>query len=142
MTKGSVTVGCSTVGQIGKGLVVLLGVGCEDTSQDAVYLAEKIANLRIFEDKEGKLNLSVRDIEGEVLVVSQFTLYGDCRKGRRPSFSTAAPPEKAEALYKEFIAHLERLGLRCAQGKFREHMMVEIHNDGPVTLLLDSAKLF
>lgn len=139
---GSVTVGNQTVGEIGKGLVVLLGVGGQDTQDDAKYLAEKISHLRIFEDPQGKLNLSVLDIGGEVLAVSQFTLFGDCRKGRRPSFSSAAHPEVARRLYEDFVQELRQLGLRVATGQFQEHMVVNIINDGPVTILLDSKKEF
>ena len=140
--KAAVTVRGETKGVIGEGLLVFLGVGEEDTSADADYLAEKTANLRIFEDAAGKLNLSCLDIAGECLVVSQFTLYGDCRKGRRPSFSSAAEPEKASLLYEHFVQAIRGLGLRAATGVFREDMLVEIHNHGPVTLLLDSGKNF
>ncbi|MDA8211975.1 MAG: D-aminoacyl-tRNA deacylase [Clostridia bacterium] len=140
--RGRVTVGEETVGQVDKGLVVLLGVGVEDTETDAGYIAEKLAGLRIFEDAEGKLNLSVQDVGGEILVVSQFTLYGDCRKGRRPGFSEAAPPEAANRLYLKVVELLEDMGLRVATGRFQASMLVEIANDGPVTLLLDSRKNF
>lgn len=142
VTRGRVTVGEETVGQVDKGLVVLLGVGVEDGEADARYMAEKIAGLRIFEDAEGKMNLSVQDMGGEVLVVSQFTLYGDCRKGRRPGFSEAAPPEAANRLYLKVVEMLEDMGLRVATGRFQASMLVEIANDGPVTLLLDSGKKF
>jgi len=142
VTEGNVTVGPETVGSIKKGLVVLLGVGKEDNEEDALYLAEKIANLRIFEDSDGKLNLSVLDIKGEVLAVSQFTLFGDCRKGRRPSFSEAAPASVAEALYEKFVENMRNYGLTVGAGRFQTMMMVEIHNDGPVTMLLDSKKKF
>jgi len=142
VTRSSVTVEGRVVGETGPGLVVLLGVGCDDTVDDAVYLAGKLANLRIFEDEQGKMNLSVLDAGGMVLAVSQFTLYGDCRKGRRPAFSDASPPEEARRLYEIFVRELEKLGLKVATGIFREHMMVEIINDGPVTLLLDSKKNF
>lgn len=140
--KGSVTVEDEKVGAIDKGLVVLLGVGKEDTREDAGYLAGKIANLRIFEDTEGKLNLSVLDIKGGVLAISQFTLYGDCRKGRRPSFSEAASAEQAERLYEYFVEELLKLGLEVSTGRFQTTMLVEIYNHGPVTMLLDSKKLF
>ena len=130
------------VAEIGIGLLVLLGVGQEDGPEDATSLAEKIAGLRLFEDAEGKLNLSVAEVGGSVLVVSQFTLYGDCRKGRRPSFSAAAPPEKADELYRFFVARLQELNLPVQTGVFREHMAVRLCNDGPVTLLLDSKKAF
>lgn len=140
--KGSVAIENETVGSIGTGLVVLLGVGAGDTEEDADYLAEKIANLRIFEDDGGKLNLSVLDIKGEILAVSQFTLFGDCRKGRRPNFSGAAPAAEAEALYEKFVDKLRGRGIPVSTGRFQTMMLVEIHNDGPVTMLLDSRKLF
>ncbi len=142
VTRGSVTVEGRLVGATGPGLVVLLGVGNGDTRDDAVYLAGKIAGLRIFEDEQGKMNLSLLDAGGSLLVVSQFTLYGDCRKGRRPGFSGAAPPEEARGLYNVFVREMVKLGLNVATGCFREHMTVEIINDGPVTLLLDSKKNF
>lgn len=142
VVRGSVTVEGNVVGEIGRGLVVLLGVGRGDTVNDAVYLADKAANLRVFEDEQGKMNLSVLDTGWSVLAVSQFTLYGDCRKGRRPGFSEASPPEEARDLYEIFVRELEKLGLRVATGCFREHMTVEIMNDGPVTLLLDSKRNF
>lgn len=142
VSRGSVTVENEVVGSVGQGLVVLLGVGKGDTLDDARYLAEKIANLRIFEDEEGKLNLSVMEINGEVLAVSQFTLFGDCRKGRRPSFSEAAPAHEAEALYGKFVEFLRDFGVSVSTGRFQTMMMVEIYNDGPVTMLLDSNKLF
>jgi D-tyrosyl-tRNA(Tyr) deacylase len=129
-------------GSIGRGLVVLVGVGVGDQIEDASYVAEKIINLRIFPDEEGKLNYSVRDIQGELLVVSQFTLFGDCRKGRRPSFTQAAPPEVAFPIYEEFLRLLARSGLRIVTGKFQSMMEVGIVNDGPVTILLDSKKKF
>jgi len=138
----SVTVGDRLVGEIGHGLVVFLGVGRGDTVNDAGYLAGKVADLRIFEDEQGKMNLSVLDIHGAVLAVSQFTLYGDCRKGRRPGFSEALPPEEARGLYDQFVEKLKELGTRVTTGCFREHMKVKIINDGPVTFLLDSKKNF
>lgn len=123
-------------------MVVLLGVGRGDTAGEAGYLADKVTNLRVFEDTDGKMNLSVIDTGGAVLAISQFTLYGDCRKGRRPGFSEACSPDEARELYNIFVKELERLGLKVATGRFREHMTVEIINDGPVTLLLDSRKNF
>lgn len=142
VTRGKVTVAGETVGEIGPGLVVLLGVGHEDTKEDLTYMVSKIVNLRIFSDEEGKMNLSLKDIGGEMLVVSQFTLYADCRKGRRPSFIEAAPPDKAKEFYEEFIELVRAAGIRVATGRFQEEMLVEIHNDGPVTILLDSKREF
>lgn len=127
-------------GEIPRGLVVFLGVGQGDTGGDLEYLAEKIMGLRIFEDQDGKMNLDIRQAGGEVLVISQFTLYGDCRKGRRPSFTEAAPPEEARRLYRKFCRYLEQAGLKVATGEFGAFMQVEITNDGPVTLMLDSRK--
>lgn len=135
-------VGGRVVGEIGRGLLVLLGVGREDTEADADYLAEKIVHLRIFEDDAGKMNRSLLDIGGEMLVVSQFTLYGDCRRGRRPSYSDAAPLERARALYEYFIEKARQYGPRVETGIFQEMMDVELVNAGPVTLLLDSRKQF
>jgi D-tyrosyl-tRNA(Tyr) deacylase len=129
-------------GEIGLGLLVLLGVGHEDTEADATYLAEKIAGLRIFEDHDGKMNRSVQDAGGSVLVVSQFTLYGDVRRGKRPSFDAAAPPEHARRLYEFFVQRIQAAGLRCETGRFQEMMQVELVNDGPVTILLDSGRTF
>jgi D-tyrosyl-tRNA(Tyr) deacylase len=130
------------VGQIGTGLLVLLGVGQQDTEAAADYLAEKVLGLRIFEDDQGKMNLSVQEKGGEVLVVSQFTLYGDVRRGRRPSFDAAARPEAAQNLYEYFVQKIRSAGLRCETGKFQAMMEVELVNSGPVTILLDSDKLF
>lgn len=130
------------VGRIGGGLLVLLGIAADDTSDDARQLARKIVELRIFEDDQGKMNRSLAEAGGAMLVVSQFTLLGDCRRGRRPSFSAAAPPELAEQLYEEFVAAVRAVPLEVATGRFRQHMRVALVNDGPVTLLLDSRKLF
>jgi len=140
--EASVKVDGKVIGQIGKGVLILLGAGKEDTQQDVEYLVEKILGLRIFEDESGKMNLSVTDIGGEVLVVSQFTLYGDCRKGRRPSFDKAAPPEVAENLYNHFVERIRDFGVPVKTGKFRAMMDVHLVNWGPVTLMLDSKKLF
>jgi D-tyrosyl-tRNA(Tyr) deacylase len=142
VTKGRVTVEGETVGEIGTGFVVLLGIGKDDTKADVQYLAEKVVNLRVFEDEEGKMNLSLRDVGGAMLAISQFTLFGDCRKGRRPSFTAAAPPAEARVLYEEFVQQVAGYGIRVATGKFQAFMQVEIHNDGPVTLLLDSKRGF
>ena len=125
-------------GQIGRGLLVLVAVRQGDTSRDAAWLAEKILKLRLFGDAEGKMNLSVDEVGGEVLAVSQFTLYGDCRRGRRPSYSEAAPPETAQALYEEFVRNLVASGTHVQQGVFQAHMEVQLVNDGPVTVLVDS----
>ena len=142
VSEAAVTVAGETTGAIPKGLVVLLGVGKGDTDADAVYLADKIVNLRIFEDAEEKMNLSVADVNGEILAVSQFTLYGDVRKGRRPGFDQAAPPDEAERLYEVFINRCREAGVNVETGRFRTHMMVSLTNDGPVTIVLDSQKLF
>ena len=138
----SVTIEGSTVSEIHRGLLIFLGVAQEDTPADVDYMANKIANLRIFEDDEGRMNLSILDVGGEALVVSQFTLYGDCRKGRRPSFINAARPEKADPLYQAFMDNISRLGVPVKAGIFQAMMDVELINDGPVTILLDSNKLF
>ncbi len=140
--KASVSVDGKIVGQIDKGVMILLGVGKDDTESDIDYLVEKIANLRIFEDNEGKMNLSVLDVDGDFLVVSQFTLYGDCRKGRRPSYTESAPPVMAKQYYERFVEQLKTYGRKVETGIFGAMMLVEIHNDGPVTLLLDSKKVF
>lgn len=142
VSEASVTVDRQTVGAIGQGLMVLLGVAQGDTSQEAKFLAEKTAGLRIFEDDAGKMNRSVEEIGGSLLVVSQFTLLGDCRKGRRPGFTDAAPPELADQLYEEFVAALRSRGVNVATGVFRADMQVALVNDGPVTMLLDSRKQF
>ncbi|MGB9688387.1 D-aminoacyl-tRNA deacylase [Thermogutta sp.] len=136
-----VKVNGEVVGEIKKGLLILLGVAIGDTEKEAKILAEKTAQLRIFEDEQGKMNLSLAEVGGAVLVVSQFTLLADCRKGRRPSFTKAAPPEDAERLVNHFLQLLRAQGLPVATGRFREHMAVELLNDGPVTILLDSDEL-
>lgn len=136
------TVESRTVGQIERGLLVLLGVATGDAEKDAEYLAEKIAGLRIFEDAEGKMNRNVSEAGGALLAVSQFTLYGDTRRGKRPSFDAAARPERARELYEYFVERVQSLGLRCETGQFQAHMQVELVNDGPVTILLDSEKSF
>jgi D-tyrosyl-tRNA(Tyr) deacylase len=142
VTGASVSVAGETVGKIGRGLVVFVGVASEDTEKDAQYLAQKTVSLRIFPDEAGKFNLSALDIDGELLVVSQFTLLADTRKGRRPSFVAAAPPAQAEGLFQQFVAQAGASGLKVATGRFQQSMQVEIHNDGPVTILLDSREKF
>ena len=142
VTTASVSIDNKEVGRIGRGLVVFLGVANGDTEKDAQYLAEKMANLRIFADEEGKLNLSALDINGELLLVSQFTLLADTRKGRRPSFIGAAPPAQAEELFEYFIGQVRATGLKVETGRFQAYMQVEIHNDGPVTILVDSKEKF
>jgi len=140
--KASVTIDGKEIAAIGRGLTVFLGVGQEDTFQDAEYMADKIVNLRIFPDQEGKMNLSLLDIGGELLVVSQFTLYGDCRKGRRPSFVAAGEPAMARQLYEQVISLCASRGIRVVGGQFQAEMVVNIVNHGPVTMLLDSKRLF
>jgi len=142
VSAASVAVDGRTVGEIGPGLLVLLGVSASDATADADYLAEKIAGLRIFEDDGGRMNLSVNDMGGAVLAVSQFTLYGDVRRGRRPSFDAAARPERARELYEYFVAQIQRRGLHCETGQFQAMMSVSLVNQGPVTILLDSSKSF
>ncbi len=142
VSRAKVTVAGEVVGEIGPGLLVLLGVGQGDAEADADYLAEKIAGLRIFEDAEGKMNRAVEESGGAVLAVSQFTLYGDVRRGKRPSFDAAARPEQARGLYEHFVEKIRAAGLRCEAGRFQEMMQVELVNDGPVTILLDSKKQF
>jgi D-tyrosyl-tRNA(Tyr) deacylase len=142
VTRATVRVEGSTVGEIGAGLVVLLGVARDDAGRDARYLVEKISNLRIFDDAEGRMNVSVSESDGALLVVSQFTLYGDVRRGRRPSWIEAAPPAEAEKLYEFFVAEARGAGLKVETGSFRKMMEVELVNDGPVTILLDSRRLF
>jgi D-tyrosyl-tRNA(Tyr) deacylase len=138
VSQAQVTVDAELCGEIGRGLVVLLGVAEGDTADDARQLATKVSELRIFDDAAGKMNRAIRDVGGAMLVVSQFTLLGDCRKGRRPSFVRAAPPKVAEALYESFVAVVRELGIPVATGRFRQHMLVSLTNDGPVTLLLDT----
>ena len=142
VSRAQVAVNGEITGEIGLGLLVLLGVGRDDTEADAIYLSEKIAGLRILEDDQGKMNRSVQDAGGSVLAVSQFTLYGDVRRGKRPSFDAAAPPEKARQLYDFFVEQIRAAGLRCETGRFQERMKVELVNEGPVTILLDSRKAF
>jgi D-aminoacyl-tRNA deacylase len=142
VSRAKVTMGGKVTGEIGTGLLVLLGVAAGDEKADADYLAEKIAGLRIFEDAEGKMNRAVKDVGGAILVVSQFTLYGDVRRGKRPSFDAAAPPQKARELYDYFVERIRASGLPCQTGRFQEMMQVELVNDGPVTILLDSQKIF
>jgi D-tyrosyl-tRNA(Tyr) deacylase len=142
VSRAQVAVNGEITGQIGLGLLVFLGVGRDDANTDATYLVEKIAGLRVFEDAQGKMNLSVQDVGGSVLAVSQFTLYGDVRRGKRPSFDAVAPPEKARQLYEFFVDQIRAAGLRCETGRFQEMMQVELVNEGPVTILLDSAKAF
>jgi D-tyrosyl-tRNA(Tyr) deacylase len=142
VSRAKVAVAGETAGEIGPGLLVLLGVGAGDTRADADYLVEKTIGLRIFEDAEGKMNLSVADVGGALLVVSQFTLYGDVRRGKRPSFDAAAPPQPARELYEYFVERVRAARLRCETGRFQEMMQVDLTNEGPVTILLDSAKIF
>ena len=142
VTEGDVTVENQVTGAIGMGYVVLLGVEDTDTEKDAEYLADKIVGLRVFEDEEDKLNLSLQDVGGEMLVISQFTLLADARKGRRPSFVKAARPEQAKKLYDHFVEKVKAQGIKVGEGIFQTHMLVRIHNDGPVIILLDSNKLF
>ena len=141
VNSGSVTVDGKMVGSIGKGFVVLLGINEKDTEEDVLYMVDKIVNLRIFEDDNEKMNLSLQEVKGELLVVSQFTLYGDCRKGRRPNFMNAARPEKAEKLYKELVQKCREMGVKTETGIFQAYMKVNIENDGPVTIIVDSEKI-
>ena len=138
VSKASVSINGRSVGKIGAGFCVLLGVGVGDTERDAEWMAEKIVNLRIFEDEDGKMNRALHDVGGGMLIVSQFTLYGDCRKGRRPSFIEAAPAEEGNRLYEYFVGQVKNRGVEVAYGVFQAHMAVEIVNDGPVTLILDT----
>ena len=142
VSEASVSAGGWVVGRIGRGLVILVGIASGDTEKDINYLVPKIVNLRIFPDDEGRFNLSALDIKGELLVVSQFTLLADTRKGRRPSFVEAAPPAQAEELFERFVEQARATGLKVETGRFQQYMQVEIHNDGPVTILLDSREKF
>ena|SRR5579872_6320362 len=142
VSRAQVTVAGEIVGRIGRGLLVLLGVGQADSEADADYLADKIVGLRIFEDETGKMNVDLASIGGQILVVSQFTLYGDVRRGKRPSFDTAAPPDHARQLYEYFVDRIRAIGIPCETGRFQEMMQVESVNEGPVTILLDSTKSF
>jgi D-tyrosyl-tRNA(Tyr) deacylase len=142
VSRAQVTVNGEVTGKISRGLLVLLGVAHTDTEADADYLADKIAGLRIFEDPAGKMNLAATDVKAGVLVVSQFTLYGDVRRGKRPSFDAAAPPQHARKLYEYLVERIRSAGLVCETGRFQEMMQVELVNDGPVTILLDSSKTF
>jgi D-aminoacyl-tRNA deacylase len=140
VSSARVIVGGETVGEIGRGLLVLLGVAATDGDDDLRWLVDKVVGLRVFEDADGKMNLGLADVGGALLVVSQFTLLGDCRKGRRPSFIAAAPPEQSERVYEQFVAAARQQGVSVATGRFRAQMQVELVNDGPVTLLVDSAE--
>ena len=142
VTSSKVVVDDKIIGEIGKGLNILIGISKEDTEEDLLYLRDKIINLRIFEDENDKMNLSLLDVKGEILAISQFTLYGDCRKGRRPNFMEAEGGDKAKALYERFIDLLKEKNIRVETGEFGAHMKVDIQNDGPVTLILDSKKNF
>lgn len=142
VAEASVQIDGREVGRIGKGILVLLGIGRDDLPEDSSQLAEKIVHLRIFPDQDDKMNHSVLEVGGGILVVSQFTLWGDCRKGRRPSYTDAAPPEHARPLYEHFIEQLKRFAIPVATGRFQEMMRIHLINDGPVTLMLDSRKLF
>ncbi len=142
VTRAGVTIDDEEVAGIGRGLAVFLGIGSDDDEEDIAYLVDRIANLRIFPDDDGKMNVSTRDAGGDILVVSQFTLYGDCRGGRRPSFIDAAPPDRAKALYRDFVRQMEQYELPVATGEFGAFMLVDLENWGPVTLLLDSEKTF
>ncbi len=142
VSRAKVSVNGEVAGEIGRGLLVLLGVGVSDAESDADYLADKIVGLRVFEDEDRKMNLSVGGISGGLLVVSQFTLYGDVRRGKRPSFDAAAAPSRARELYEYFVRRIRAAGVPCETGRFQEMMQVELVNEGPVTILLDSSKLF
>lgn len=141
VSHASVTVAGEVTGKIDRGLMVLLGVAEGDTQKDLQYIIDKVVGLRVFEDADGKMNMSVKDVGGKILAVSQFTLYGDCRHGKRPSFTTAAKPEFANELYEKFVAGCQAAGVEVETGRFRTHMLVDLCNDGPVTILLDSSKI-
>jgi D-tyrosyl-tRNA(Tyr) deacylase len=138
VSQASVSFDGEVIGRVGRGFAILLGVAQGDIQEDAEYLVQKVINLRVFPDEQGKFNLSALDVQGELLIVSQFTLFANARKGNRPSFTEAAPPDEAEPLFELFVELLRVSGLRVEKGLFRQHLLVEIHNDGPVTLLLDS----
>jgi D-tyrosyl-tRNA(Tyr) deacylase len=140
VSEASVTVGGEVVGRIARGFVVLLGVGHQDIDDDMNWLADKVVGLRVFEDDAGKMNRSIAEAGGAMLIISQFTLYGDCRRGKRPSFTDAAPPDAAERLYEAFVSRVRAAGIEVAAGRFREHMLVSLVNDGPVTLWIDTAE--
>jgi len=142
VSKASVSVDSKVIGAIGRGLVVLIGVTADDTEKDINYLVDKVASLRIFSDEAGKFNISALEINGEILLISQFTLLADTRKGRRPSFTGAAPSEQAESLFNLFVERMRSTGLTVSTGQFQAHMLVEIHNDGPVTIMIDSKEKF
>jgi D-tyrosyl-tRNA(Tyr) deacylase len=140
VSEASVTVGGDVTGRIARGFVVLLGVGQKDSHEDINWLADKVVGLRVFEDDAGKMNRSIAEVGGAMLIISQFTLYGDCRRGKRPSFTDAAPPEFAEKLYEAFVSRVRAAGIDVSTGRFREHMLVSLVNDGPVTLWIDTAE--
>jgi len=142
VSRARVAIAGEVAGEIAAGLLVFVGVTPADSDSDVAYLADKIAGLRVFDDEDGKMNRAVAEVGGALLIVSQFTLFGDVRRGRRPSFDAAAPPAQARQLYEALVSRLRSLGLSCATGRFQEHMEVELVNDGPVTILLDSTKLF
>lgn len=142
VSKAAVQVNGQVIGETRMGILALIGIGLDDGSEDIRWMADKLIGLRIFEDQEGKMNLSLPEVGGEILLVSQFTLFGDCRKGKRPSFSHAAPPERAKEIFEELVANLRHQGIRVETGEFQAHMEVTLVNDGPVTILLDSKRNF